>query len=295
MKKLLLSISLTLIAATTFGQMMWNLDFDNAAYLDRVVIDTVSNPNNIWQIGNPDKTIFIGALSFTNAIVTDTINPYPINDTSSFTIIHIADMGWQYTYPNIYIDGWYFVNSDTLTDYGYIEFSPDNGNTWYSADDIMNHGCCFAGPEELPTFTGNSSTWKHFHYCLCASIPVNYGDTVLYRFTFISDNIQTNKDGLMFDDLHFEDMIEGIEEIQNDNLIDVYPNPTRDLLYINRKTKRQKESVKIFNYTGQLLFEDENFKEKTIDTKKLNLTNGFYFLRYSDTKNYVMKKFIVQH
>ena len=293
MKRLLLLISLTIIAATAFGQWGWDLNFENPAYLNSVVIDTSSNPNNIWQIGHPNKTIFITAHSAPNVIATDTLNSYPINDTSSFTIIHIADLGWQATYPNIYIDGWYFVNSDTLTDYGYIEFSPDQGITWFHVDSVGNHGCCFAGPEDLPTFTGNSFGWQHFHYCLCTSTPVNYGDTVLYRFTFISDNFQTNKDGLMFDDLHFEDMIEGIDEIQNDNLISIFPNPTSDKLSIHKTRTGNKQSVQILNYTGQVLYNNLNFIGETIDTGQL--TNGIYLLRYSDTKNFSIKKFIVQH
>lgn len=272
---------------------MWDLNFDNSTNLNRVVIDTSSNPNNIWQIGHPNKTIFTTAHSAPKVIATDTLNPYPINDTSSFTIIHIADLGWMFNYPNIYIDGWYNVNSDTLTDYGYIQFSPDNGSTWFYADSAGNHGCCFAGPEDLPIFTGNSFGWQHFHYCLCTSVPVNMGDTVLYRFTFISDSIQTNKDGLMFDDFHFEDMIEGIEEIQNDNLISISPNPASDELKIHRTKVNNKSSIQVLNYTGQILYDNLNFIGESIDTRKLS--SGIYLLKYSDTKNFSIKKFIVQH
>ena len=291
MKKLLLLTSLTLIAATSFGQSFWNLNFDDSTYLNRVVIDTTSNPNNIWQIGHPNKTIFTTSHSSPNVIATDTLNSYPINDTSSFTIIHIAAAGWQYNYDIIYIDGWYSVNSDTLTDYGYIEFSPDLGNNWFMV--TMNHGCCFDCCDELPTFTGNSNGWQHFHYCLCTSTPLNIGDTVLYRFTFISDNIQTNKDGLMFDDLQFEDMIEGINEIQNDNLISISPNPTSVELRIHRTKVSDNSRVQILNYTGQILSDNSNFIGETINTRPLS--DGIYLLKYSDTKNFSIKKFIVQH
>ena len=292
MKKLLLSISMTLIAATSFGQMIWNLDFENTSYLNRVIIDTSSNPNNIWQIGHPNKTIFTSAYSSPNVIATDTLNFYPINDTSSFTIIHVADAGWQFNYI-IYIDGWYFVNSDSLTDYGYIQFSPDHGNSWYYVDSSMNHGCCFSGPEELPTFTGNSLGWQHFHYCLCTSTPVNPGDTVLYRFTFVSDSVQTNKDGLMFDDLQFWDMVEGIYEIQNDNLISISPIPTSDELRIQKTKVGNNQTIQIRNYTGQIIYENKDFKGETIDTRQL--LNGIYLLIYSDTKYFCVKRFVIQH
>jgi len=292
MKKLLLSITLILIAATSFGQPSWGLNFDNSTYLNRVVIDTSSNPNNIWQIGHPNKTIFDSANSNPNVIVTDTINPYLINDTSSFTIIHIATDGWALGYPKVDIGGWYSVNSDTLTDYGYIDFSPDHGNTWFRADSSEGF-CTWGAIEELPTFTGNSNGWKHFYYCLQVPFPVPIGDTILYRFTFISDSVQTSKDGLMFDDLHFEDWAEGIQEIQNDNLISISPNPTSYELRIHRTKVSDNQKVQILNYTGQLLYDNANFIGETIDTRQLS--NGIYLLKYSDTNNFSIKIFIVQH
>ena len=54
--------------------------------LVQIEIDT-SNAGNIWQIGQPDKAIFDSAFSAPNAIVTDTVNYYPINDSSSFILM----------------------------------------------------------------------------------------------------------------------------------------------------------------------------------------------------------------
>lgn len=293
MRKLLLSFSLTLIAATSFGQSIWEINFENTTTLNRVLIDTVTNPSNIWQIGHPNKTVFTNPNSPPNVIATDTLNVYSTNDTSSFTIIHIAGDGWQ-GYPKIDIGGWYFVNSDTITDFGYIEFSSDHGNTWFLVDSYTSF-CTWGATMEIPVFSGNSFGWKHFYYCIDPQTTVNHGDTILYRFTFISDSIQTNKDGLMFDDLHFEDWSEGIGEVQNDNLILLFPNPTNSLLYIDIQKQSVKKTVQIFSYNGQLLFEDNNFNSMYVDIAKLNLTEGLYFLKYSDTKSYAIKKFIIQH
>lgn len=292
MKKLLLSIPLTLIAATSFGQPFGFISFDNSPD-PRIIIDTVANPNNIWQIGHPNKTIFTTAYSSPNVIATDTLNPYPINDTSSFTIIHIADLGWYWQYYIIYIDGWYSVNSDTLTDRGYIEFSPDHGNTWFYADSIMNHGCCFSGSEELPTFTGNSFGWQHFHYCLCAPISVNIGDTVLYRFTFISDSVQTNKDGLMFDNLEFMDMIEGVDEIQNDNLISISPNPATSELKIQNAELKIKE-IEIYSVVGEKVYQERltsDIGHRTISVA--DFPSGMYFVKVFDGEKYYCRKLMV--
>ena len=45
-----------------------------------------TSASNIWQIGKPQKIIFDSASTVPNAIVTDTINFYPINNISRFGI-----------------------------------------------------------------------------------------------------------------------------------------------------------------------------------------------------------------
>lgn len=291
MKKRLLSVLCSLAVATSYGQITWDINFEDVFTLPRVRIDTVSDTNNIWQIGHPDKTAFYSAHSDPNAIVTDTANVYPVNDTSSFTIIHLADGGWG-GYPKVDIAGWYSVNSDSLTDYGYIDFSPDLGATWYRAD--SSRGVCSWGAvEELPTFTGNSNGWKYFYYCLQIPYTVSYEDTILYRFTFISDSVQTNKDGLMFDDLHFEDWAESIPENANPNLISIFPNPANDNIVVHKTKNTGKQLVQVFNSTGQVVYDDLNFNEETIDTRQF--PNGIYLLKYSDAKQFAVKTFVVQH
>jgi len=292
MKSLSLSIGIILISATSFGQMVWDITFDDSTSLGRIEIDTISNPHNIWKIGIPNKSDFTTSYSSPNVIVTDTKKPYPVNDTSSFTIIHLAGTGWQTGYPKIDIGGWYYVNSDTLTDHGYIEFSADKGKTWFSVDN--NSGCCsWSATQESTTFSGNSFGWKHFYYCLCAPVTVNYYDTILYRFSFISDGLQSNKDGLMFDNLHFEDWSEGIEEIQNDKLITIYPCPAIDFLSIHLTISSEHQSIQIINYVGQIVYVNSDIADDFIDIRQFK--NGLYFIRYSNTKEYTVKKFVVNH
>ena len=56
------------------------LDFDNTQCLSQLSIDTITFPGNIWQIGMPQKPLFDSVSSNynPNAIITDTLNPYPI-------------------------------------------------------------------------------------------------------------------------------------------------------------------------------------------------------------------------
>ncbi len=195
------------------------------------------------------------------------------------------------------LGGYYNVNADSLNDYGTIEISLDQGTTWINIITDTTYSLYIGWNGTKPTLTGNSNGWKYFHVYLggLQSVSnVNLNDTILFRFTFISDPIVNTFDGLAFDNLNFCDYIEVIEEILSDNLITIYPNPTSELLFINRKIQPSIETIEVYNHIGQLVFEDKNFKSKTIDTKKLNLTDGFYYLKYSDTKNYSVRKFIVE-
>ena len=282
MKKYQLSLLLTSIAAGSSAQTYLDIDFeDSTTIANYVVVDTVADPNNSWHIGHPNKPVFNSAASGANVIATDLVHPYPANDTSSFIVIHIAWDGWALSYPKVDIGGNYYVDSDSLSDYGFIDFSADHGATWYRADSSEGF-CTWGAVEELPTFTGSSGGWRPFYYCLQVPFPVPMGDTVLYRFTFISDSIQTNKDGLMFDDLHFEDWAEGIQEAGGQNLISVDPNPVTDELIIHSTKNANDEKIRIFEPTGRIVLEDPHFKGGAIDVR--HLYAGLYLLQYEDEK-----------
>jgi len=297
MKNILLSLSFTLITGVSFAQALtgnYFLSFEDEIHLQCLRIDTMRYQNNLWQIGLPQKTIFTGASSPTRAIVTDTIHSYAINDTSVFIVTNIADYGflWPHT---VVLSGKYYVNSDTLTDYGTIEFSPDNGNTWIDLLNDTAHVPSYLWNGTRPTLTGNSNGWKYFYTNIASLGPVfniQHGDTVLYRFTFISDSIQTNKDGLMFDDFRFEDWAEDIEEIEYLNPISIYPNPTTGVLKIHGITGNGKVKIQLLNYTGQILPDNFYFTGESIDVSVL--PNGIYFLRYIENENNYIKKIVVQ-
>jgi hypothetical protein len=300
MKKSLLTYSFILLSNIMFGQWtngsMYDLNFDSPINLPHLRIDTTSNQHNAWQVGSPQKTNFNSAYSPPNAIVTDTLNSYPVNDTSVFTLVNVPEGSgflWQHT---VILSGQYLVNSDSLTDFGMIEFSPDNGITWIDLINDPIYSGYLSWYTTQPVLTGNSNGWQNFYVNLAGLGGVFFipdGDTVLYRFTFITDSVQTNKDGLMFDDFHFEDYYEGIDEIQNDNLISIGPNPATDKLFINSGTSFGNEIVQVIDYTGKILIEKNTFSEKSINTSAL--ADGIYFLKYSNDKNYSIKKFVLQH
>jgi hypothetical protein len=283
---------------TLFGQLddNYSISFDNQYGMQHLFIDTISNPNNIWQVGQPQKTVFSSAYTEPNAIITDSINSYPPNDTSIFMITNVAS-GQGYEWPHtVVLAGRYYVNSDTIVDYGKIEFSPDNGTTWV---DMLNDtviidtasNWTWIWPEyDKPVLTGNSDQWKYFNVNLAVLghfYGVQDGDTVLFKFTFISDNIQTNKDGLMFDDLYFEDYVEEIEEENLSQLNSIcFPNPAQDHIIIKSKAKDNGDyNIAIFDITGKQVFKKEYNNVCSVELNICSLNAGYYFYQLTNEEN----------
>lgn len=237
MKKILIYLILFFISGVeSFSQCSdeWlSINFDNDYCLDYIYVDSISDTNNIWQIGTLNKAMADTNACSTIAIMTDTVNPYPVNDTSSFVIKTVATFGIYYGCKNI--SGNYYVQSDSLNDFGTIEFSPDNGLSWY---DMLNDTIYSANFFwfSKPVLTGNSNECKYFDGVLCdigSAFGINVGDTILYRFTFISDSIFDNKSGLLFDNFQFWDYVEGISEIRFLSVKSkVYPNPVDEYFTI---------------------------------------------------------------
>ncbi len=292
MKKLIPILTVLMLTNTAFAQDDYFIDFDSPfSQNDHIIIDTLTNPGNIWEIGIPDKALFHYAHSPLHAIVTDTLNPYPVNDTSSFIIKHTRMGCWgTFNYElNLYF--WFMMDSDTLTDYGKVEVSIDNGLSWIN---LLSDTSYFIDWYELkPVLTGNSGGWQHFAANLYElTYQIGYSDTLLYRFTFISDSIQTNKDGWIIDDFHLNDFWEGVDEYKNSDLIDIFPNPSNGNFTIESDLlNKSKFRIEIYDITGNLFFNEVLYSKHF----KLDLKDGLYFMKIIDGENVYLKKLIIEN
>lgn len=277
-----------------FCQLDWSnydLNFDKSINRNRLIIDS----NSIWQIAKPNKTTFNSANSIPNAIITDKDSTYPINDTSSFIIKNIA-RGKGFTYPHtVILYGKYFVDSDSLNDFGMIEFSHDNGNSWIDLinDTLYMRNSWWWHPK--PNLTGRSNGWKEFYVNVAELGPIlniKDEDTILYRFTFISDSIDNGKDGLMFDDFHFEDYIEGIEEQSNSLDISIYPNPASDYFILSSTKVHNQMNSLIYNSEGNLVQKSIIEINKKVDISTLPI--GMYYIYLYSSTGYSISKLIKQ-
>lgn len=196
------------------SQTPFTLNFDSQIEGTQLVIDTIQNSSNIWQIGTPKKLNFTTANSGSRVIVTDTINSYPINNQSEFIVKTVEHGGFSFNHTAT-VGGFYNVSTDTLLDYGTITVSFDTGKTWI---DVINNA-----PENTdwysgtPVLSGFSAGWRYFDVNIAgwtAGNSVKMGDSIFYKFSFISDGIADNKEGLMFDDLHFVNEFEGVQKVR---------------------------------------------------------------------------------
>ena len=261
-------------------------------------IDTIAHPNNIWQVGKPNKTVFDMSGSTYTTIVTDTISPYPVNDTSSFILSLISCGG----YHQSGIEGSYKVNSDTLSDYGKIEYSFDKGNTWLDilTDSLFGANTYWA--TQKPTFTGNSEGYfriLYFNpYFIHETYPDIIGDTLLVKFTFISDSIDTGKDGLMFYDVRVSDNIySGLNEHQKNEIgVTVYPNPANDrIIFKMEESYLGNFQLVIYDNLGKEIHSIANFSDTQLEIDSSPFAEGLYSYRIMNSTHIAMGKFMVKH
>jgi len=203
------------------------LDFEDTLCNYHVNIDTTIYPGNIFQIGSAHNPVLDSTFCSSVVIMTDTAMPYPVNNHSVFTIINQATSGDVFGFKMF--SGSYYVQSDYLNDYGTMEISLDKGITWI---DLMDSAYSnnFLWWTSKPVLTGHSYTCKSFEVDMVNLISIHnfgMGDTILYRFSFFSDSTFDNMGGLVFDNICFNDFVEGISDIHFKPIKSViYPNPS---------------------------------------------------------------------
>lgn len=278
MKTFLLSLFM-IITLNTFGQGDPNtgfpiyLSFEISPYYSDTPyvyfeLDTTYE-NNIWQVGPPQKSILNAALSPNNVIITDTINSYPVNDTSSF-IVKCSVAGGA-------LSGSYFCDTDSLNDYGLIELSIDSGQTWINIleDSILNDDVA-AGFAFKPILTGRSDGWQYFDLnSFFNQLSPQNNDNYWVKFTFISDSIDTGQEGLMFDEL-LVGILANTNSIYQLNTLNVFPNPTTNLLNFQLEEPIQNAQIRIYSTLGQLI-ETQNINDINTQINVSDWYSGVYF------------------
>lgn len=244
-------------------------------------IDTTQS-NNIWQLGTPSKTIFNTAYSPPLALVTDTLNTYPNNNTSSFSFTVWTNCNW------FSIFFWHKIHTDSLEDGGIIEYSIDGGTTWnniinsgYTLWNFYSNSDTISSNSNKPGFTGTYN-WISSGF----DGPV-LNNTVEYRFTFTSDSINNNKDGWIIDDISISGIMVGINEVIENSTIQVFPNPTSDFISVKISETTRFEELAIKDILGRTIVTTNH---ATINLA--HLETGIYFAEITTDKGKFTKQIV---
>ncbi len=324
MKNLTLLLMLSLTALQSFAQY-------SAMYPDTVNLDTITfeepyeyiqidtSSQNLWQIGEPGKIFFDRSYSLKNAIVTDTLNTYPINNISHFDL-KIGQFNTE-CYPYcLFIEIKHKYDTDTLKDGGFITVSYDEGLTWTNIinDSIGDYDVTpginwypgregskflYTNSDTLfngePGFSGNSKDWVTTSFAWFF-LPVSnifqfIGDTILIRFNFISDKIENKREGWMIDNirLFYVDFGGGTNEPKPLD-VSISPNPFSETAFVQLDDYREL-TLGIYNIQGQLVSNKKYFDNQAIIINRDKLNSGVYFVKIKTKKNIIaIKKLIVR-
>lgn len=267
-------------------------DFDPSSLTDYhpfISIDS-TNSHNVWQVGKPNKAIFTSAYTPPNAIVTDTVGHYPANDGSIF----ILKLPGYYPFFGAplsidFISFYYQLDIDS-GDIARVEISEDSGHNWFNPLDTLPSIYWWATwLADTPVFSQSTIGWKRF--VLERQMFYSAPDSVLMRFTFISDDIDSVRDGWMIDHMEFVYSFEGVSLLQNPNLISVYPNPSKGNIYIHTTKQYADAKLTIYNTLGQEVYHTESPPQNGY--LNLPLPSGSYTLKYFGGDEYCVKRIII--
>lgn len=284
-RTLLLTILLSLIfsSARSQYQLAQYFDGDDTLVVNSIIINIDPDTNNIWQIGSPQKVIFDSANTLPNAIVTDTINLYPINNKSVFSF----NANNATSLPGIVALRWtQKLDMEFQKDGGYVEYSIDSGNTWINVLTDVNaynvYGFDTLNVDTLPdgttAFTGKDTLWKDVWVCYLSS----YFDTaksLTFRFTFQSDSVDGLDEGWLIDNMLLQKTIfHTVGKVDPEKSFLVYPTIASDMINVSTGDNNLDiGNIILTNVQGKVVRHLKNKKQKvTIDVA--DLPPGTYYL-----------------
>ncbi len=280
------------------------VDFSDTAIINKhIFIDTANYPLNQWQIGSAVKNLFNEPYP-NKVIVTDTINSYSVNDTSVFIFKVARPYGFGASNISTFLKFNYKLHKDGVERF-IVDVAADTGMHWVNMiTQDTTYQIVWYGNKPNFEDTVSLAPWKTFHanFSYWFSKYYNQGnfpyyadaDTFKFRFTFISDSIQTNKDGCMIDSIRFFFQLgESVEDLNsNANMVQFYPNPLKNQLHIIRKKLPAKEEfLTIYSLDGNIVFNAEISKKSIIP---ISLNTGIYMLYYKNSLSTKQEKIYIE-
>jgi len=104
-----------------------------------------------------------------------------------------------------------------------------------------------------------------------------------YYYSIQNDGVQKNLviGNSIFGEIHFNASAMSTNDTENTSLT-FAPNPVKDFLTV--QNFKEITSIKIFDISGKLVFEQENKSKKILTVDMRNFKPGTYFIRFNDDK-----------
>lgn len=293
MKKTLLSIcSLFLIYSNSHSQTIPNAGFENWTNMG-----TYSNPNGWDQLNSLTSLAGVftceqgspgNAGSFYLKLTSKTVTGVGVVPGVAVSgVIDVATQqaksGFAFTaQPQALTGKWQhmiFGNSQGFVDVKLTK--------WNSANNTRT--TVASGHVDL---TGMAMSWANF------SVPLSYLETFAPDSCIISlsasGSAPTNNDYLWVDELAFTGSVTSIFVKENDYIINLFPNPSNNLLSIDLTSLNEPVvQIMIYDFKGNLVINLNNItssKTNTIDISEL--AQGNYVLNVFSNKGLLSKKFM---
>ena len=182
---------------------------------------------------------------------------------------------------------------------------------------VMYHDNTYGNdPEELVEY------WRNFNNCdsipIIDSIPdsVNDGKTVVH-YSYLNGDSNTDVEFFKIiggehewiwapqndiDYTHeiwkflsrYTKTISSINKIDKSEVLNIYPNPTNNILNIEVNNNSEEYNVQIFNELGIEVYKI-NSKSRTLRIETRDFNNGIYYIKTNHNKTSYLNKFVVLH
>jgi carboxypeptidase T len=236
-----------------------------------------------WNTSGPWGTTTSKFVSAPSSITDSPFGNYTDNTTNQITMLNNVDLGGAIDARLRFYASWEIEKG---YDYVQLFISDDNGVSWTPlCGKYTVNGTANQDPGQ-PLYDGVMSNWVDEEISLNDWI----GQEVKFRFRLKSD-WWSNADGFYFDDFVVEAVMASSTQAVNDmdNGVSIFPNPTKDKLFVNSNTNVV--YLEIFDTAGKLILSTEEIQQG-IDVSQLQ--NGLYFVHVNFGEYNLVKKLIIQ-
>ena len=287
------TISITPTATATYTIEAWggNSSVDgtcpfiaNAVFTQSVeVTSTITVNSGTICSGSAFTLTPSGAATYTfssgSAVVTPTSNPYVANGITNYTVTATSINGCAAAPAVATVT----VNSSPV--FGNFATLPSSVTVFCTGSSVYlyTQNNIWSGAPQSFAWNGVTSTQTGTNI-IVPQTTTNYTFSITYTNTGCSAssvytlNVST---------------CTGIDEVINNNLFSIYPNPANDILNVELGDVNENSTIQIINALGEVVLSEVVLSNSTT-LKTNNLTSGVYFIKVESKNGSAIKKFIKQ-